>query len=417
MEISKAVWTDEDGSTFDLSLSISKIDKVKRLVFGWATLDNVDLQDDIVTFDASLTAFEKFKGNIREMHQPIAAGRMVEYRPQQYVAEDGNTYNGIFMSAYVSEGAESTWKKVLDKTLSSFSVRGNINKSRMEFRKDLNKTVRIVEDYTMTEVSLVDSGGNQYANVVSFAKDAEGNVVATGDLSTVEIHNVFLCKDDRIVELSKEESLVCQKGHDMKNIGWVENSSADTMEKVNALVQEHISKHAEGGVDVMAEENVNEEAVAAEPEATEETAVAVDEAAGAEEVDVKAAEEAKAAHEAEAVGTAEELEKSLSEAIEELRKSTATTEQVEQIMKDVDGKFEAFQSEFAERFTALEKQQEELTKSLTTVTEGLSTMSKSVDGLQDSSATRKSGDLGGEPEGDVLEKSNKKPGVWQGSIL
>jgi len=394
-----------------LALTISKVDEAKRLVFGWATLDNVDLQGDIVTFDASLSAFEKFRGNIREMHQPIAAGRMIEYRPQQYRTDSGAVYNGIFMSAYVSQGAESTWQKVLDKTLSCFSVRGNINKSRMEFRPDINKTVRVVEDYTMTEVSLVDSGGNELANVVSIVKDVNGNDTVQGDLTTVEMHNVFLCKEDSIVELSKENSLVCQKGHDMKNIGWVEKS-ADTMEKVNALVTEHISKHAEGGVDVMAEE-VKKEVVAVEPEVTEDSAVAVDEAAGAVEV----AEEEKPADEEVAPEAADELEKSLSEAIEELRKSTATTAQVEQIMKDVDGKFEAFQSEFAERFTALEKQQEELTKSLTTVTEGLSTMSKSVDVLQDSSANRKSDSLGGEAEGDELSKSNKKPGVWQGSIL
>ena len=424
MEITKATWTDESGTSFDLAMSISKVDQEKRLVYGWATLDNVDLLDDIVTFEASQNAFAKFKGNIREMHQPIAAGRMVEYRPQQYTDEDGQTYNGIFMSSYVSKGAPSTWEKVLDGTLSSFSVRGKINKSHMEFRPELGKTVRVVEDYTMTEVSLVDAGGNQFANLVSIVKDATGGGHIEGELANVEVHNLFLCKDDRLVEFSTENSLVCQNGHEMKNIGWFEDRSEATMEKVNALVQEHISKNAEGGVDGMADEVKKEESAGAAGEAAEalkvegtEAAAVVDEAAGAEEV--KTDEEPKEEAAAEDGKAADELEKTLTTAIEELRKSTATTEQVEQIMKDVDGKFEAFQNEFSERFSKLEEQQAELTKSLTTVTEGLSTMSKSVDGLQADSATRKSGDLGGEPEGDLSKSNDKdeKSGIWQGSIL
>lgn len=417
MEITKATWTDDDGTSFDMSMEISKVDKAKRLVFGWATLDNLDLQDDIVTFEASQKAFAKFKGNIREMHQPIAAGRMMEYRPQQYHdKESGEVYNGIFMSSYVSEGAESTWKKVCDGTLSAFSVRGNINKSRLVYDATAGKTVRYVDDYTMTEVSLVDAGGNQLSNLVSIVKSVDGVESVEGELSKVEIHNVFLCKheDSSVVELSTNDSLVCQNGHDMKNIGWVEDKTPATLEKINALVQEHNTKNTEGGVDKMAEEtqNVTEEAVTPEKEVTVETAVVVEEAVAAEEV--KPEEESAD----ESVDAAEELEKSLTTAIEELRKSTQTTdERLEQIMKDVDGKFEGFQKDMADRFASLEKAQEELTKSLGSVTEGLSTMSKSVDGLQGDSATRKSGDLGGEPEGDTLSKGNEKSGIWHGSIL
>ena len=52
MEMKKALWS-TDGDTFSLSMSISKVDKVRRLVFGWATVDNPDLQNDVVTFEAS----------------------------------------------------------------------------------------------------------------------------------------------------------------------------------------------------------------------------------------------------------------------------------------------------------------------------------------------------------------------------
>ena len=70
MTISKAQW-DMDGDNVRLSMPFSKVDQERRIVSGFATLDNVDKQADIVTTEASLKAFAKFRGNIREMHQPI----------------------------------------------------------------------------------------------------------------------------------------------------------------------------------------------------------------------------------------------------------------------------------------------------------------------------------------------------------
>jgi hypothetical protein len=79
MTISKAQWS-SDGDNLRLSMPFSKVDKERRIVSGFATLDNVDKQDDIVTADASMKAFAKFRGNIREMHQPLAVGKMVAFR-------------------------------------------------------------------------------------------------------------------------------------------------------------------------------------------------------------------------------------------------------------------------------------------------------------------------------------------------
>ena len=83
MTILKAHW-DSDGDNLRLSMPFSKVDKDRRIVSGFATLDNVDKQDDIVTTDASLKAFAKFRGNIREMHQPISVGKMVSFREDKY---------------------------------------------------------------------------------------------------------------------------------------------------------------------------------------------------------------------------------------------------------------------------------------------------------------------------------------------
>ena len=124
MTIQKAHWNTE-GDNVRLSMPFSKVDKERRIVSGFATLDNVDRQNDIVTPEASMNAFKKFKGNIREMHQPVAVGKMVSFKEDKYFdPETKKMYNGVYVSAYISKGAQDTWEKVLDGTLSGFSIGG-----------------------------------------------------------------------------------------------------------------------------------------------------------------------------------------------------------------------------------------------------------------------------------------------------
>ena len=109
MTISKAQW-DSDGDNLRLSMPFSKVDKERRIVSGFATLDNVDKQNDIVTTDASLQAFAKFRGNIREMHEPLAVGKMVSFKEEKYFdPESKKFYTGVYVSAYVSKGAQASW--------------------------------------------------------------------------------------------------------------------------------------------------------------------------------------------------------------------------------------------------------------------------------------------------------------------
>ncbi len=126
MIISKAHWN-SDGDNIRLSMPLTKVDKERRIVSGFASLDNVDKQDDIVTAEASMSAFAKFRGNIREMHQPVAVGKMVDFKEDKYFDPDTKKfYKGVFVSAYVSKGAQDTWEKVLDGTLTGFSIGGPI---------------------------------------------------------------------------------------------------------------------------------------------------------------------------------------------------------------------------------------------------------------------------------------------------
>ena len=78
MNIEKSYWS-SSGENIHLSVPFTKVNREKRTVSGFATLDNVDQTGDVVTSEASLKAFEGFRGNLREMHTPLAVGKVVSF--------------------------------------------------------------------------------------------------------------------------------------------------------------------------------------------------------------------------------------------------------------------------------------------------------------------------------------------------
>jgi flagellin-like hook-associated protein FlgL len=182
-------------------IAISKVDKEHRLVSGFATLNNLDKQDEVVTTEASVKAFSEFRGNIREQHTKIAAGRMVSYGVEKFFDKvSDKVYDGIFVKAYISRGAQDTWEKVIDGTLSGFSI-GGIIKDYDETETDDGRRIRIVKDYELTELSLVDNPANPLANVVAIEKMADyfSNIEKEQIMEEIE-------KADDVVEASTEVS-------------------------------------------------------------------------------------------------------------------------------------------------------------------------------------------------------------------
>ena len=234
MSILKAQWNTE-GENVRLSMPFSKVDKERRVVSGFASLDNLDRQMDIVTTEASMKAFENFRGNIREMHQPLAVGKMVSFKQDKYFdSESKKFYNGVFVSAYVSKGAQSTWEKVLDGTLTGFSIGGRMNKWDDAFDEKLDSQIRIIKDYDLVELSLVDSPANEFANIMSVEK-VDGVAVIKGDNTTLE--NVFWYSETGIVMVSENEKEISPTtGNEMKNIGFVEKTDNEKINMIKFLV-------------------------------------------------------------------------------------------------------------------------------------------------------------------------------------
>jgi hypothetical protein len=234
MNISKA-HLDTNGDALRLSMPLTKVDKERRIVSGFASLDNLDKQDDIVTAEASLDAFARFRGNIREMHQPSAVGKMVAFKEDKYFdPESKKFFKGVFVSAYISKGAQDAWEKVLDGTYTGFSIGGRMNKWDDAYDEKTDKTIRVIKEYDLVELSLVDSPANQFANIVSVEK-VDGVDVFKGDETILE--NVFWDKESGLVLLSeKEEEVSPTSGTPMKNIGFVEKTDNEKVNMIKFLV-------------------------------------------------------------------------------------------------------------------------------------------------------------------------------------
>jgi len=435
MIINKAHWITE-GNNVRFSMPIGKVDQERRIVSGFATLDNVDKQNDIVTTEASLEAFRKFRGNLREMHQPSAVGKIVSFKEDRYFEPQSKKfYSGVYVSAYVSKGAQDTWEKVLDGTLTGFSIGGNITKSDDTFDEKLDKSVRIIKEYELFELSLVDNPANQFANVISIEK-VDGKNTVSGYLSKTEVRNVFWDSENDIVLMSEDDSADSPtSGKPMKNIGFVEKSDSENTDKIKFLVdsakgirtikmteEENPMTEETTIVDAPGAETVElVENVEVAPEAA---AVAVEEAP----VEVPAEDTADTEPAAEAAPEAEEAPV-VEEANDSVDAVVNATEEVAKAVSSINENLTNALSNLAETVKSMQTTVEAITKSLEAVTGEIKTVSnevkevkgsfnefgKRVDMVEKDTAFRKSGDLG-EIVQEFSETKTQKS-LWGGRFL
>lgn len=411
--------------TFSVEVGLTKIDEEKRLVSGFATLDNLDLQGDIVDFDASVRAFERSRKNVREMHQPIAVGKIVDWKPQEFVDADGTVYKGIYTSVYVSRGAQDTWEKVLDGTLSAFSISGPVNKSVSEMRKGSTKPVKRILDYDLNELSLVDSGGNQLANVFTIQKSAEGVATEVSGIATdVSVDEVLWCENDEMAILSKDEHDTCPNGHDTVRIGWIMSDDPDRLDKMASIVKSYTNnENDKGGVETVSDTvTKSEESVAASLPASaheEAAAEAASEAPVVEAGDTATEVNLNEEEAAEAVETPDESDEwdKISKAVTDLESKvdeglaaqrTTLTEAIERLEKSINDSKEDSVSKLNE----LDTRYNEVKTSLENISSKFEEVSKSLEVLDGETAIKKSNDLGGS-EG----TGTSSAGLWNGSIL
>ena len=437
MTIQKAHW-DTEGDTVRLSMPFSKVDKERRVVSGFATLDNVDKQADIVTTDASLKAFAKFRGNIREMHQPTAVGKMISFKEDKYFDPEAKKfYSGVYVSTYISKGAQNTWEKVLYGTLSGFSIGGKMNKWDDGYDEKMDSKIRIIKDYDLVELSLVDNPANQFANVLSVEK-VDGVDMIKGESLDTPIENVFWDAESGIVMLSENDSEVSPTSNaPMQNIGFVEKNDNEKTDMIKFLVDSakgintiEIKKEASP----MNEETITEDIVEKSDEVVEESQVAPEADAPTEDaveksdsvedkksddMDEDEAMKSDDMDEDEAMKSKDEVKAEAAPEVDEVSKSNQV---IVDAVTEIQGTLTSAFSDLANTVKALHEQVSALSKSIdsvkTEVTEAkgqFNEFGKRVDAVELDTAFRKSGDLGEivqEAQSEKIEKS-----LWGGRFL
>lgn len=109
-------------------IPLEKIDVEKRLLYGWGSLEEGDAADEIMDYASSKPLFQqwvggaqkrsggKSYGNVRAMHQPIAAGKLVSF-----TADDQR--KGFHVVAKIVDDGE--WRKVQEGIYTGFSIGGS----------------------------------------------------------------------------------------------------------------------------------------------------------------------------------------------------------------------------------------------------------------------------------------------------
>ena len=449
MNIEKAQWS-SDGQNIHLSVPFTKVNRENRTVSGFATLDNVDQTGDVVTAEASIKAFESFRGNLREMHQPLAVGKVVSFKPETYYDQKSQTfYNGVYVTSYISKGAQDTWEKVLDGTLSGFSIGGKIKDSDNEVNKATGEAVRFIKEYDLVELSIVDSPANEMCNIVSIEK-MNGQLIFKGMAADVVTENIFYCEESDSVFISTDKTYSSPvTGKEATLIGWVESSDINKSKEIDKILAsfkksrvplpatQTIAKQAnvQGGnevekLNVKAEDTAVVEATpvaeapAVEAPIVEETVVASDApvvedapaADSAEDADSASVDVFKSVDAPQADAAVEVEEPDFAKMLVDLKgffadtlsKATeANAVQVSEIKETV----ETFSKGVNAQITELAEKHSALSAAVTEIKGTIDGVQKRVDAVEGDTAIKKSSDLGGS----VVPAANKSK--WNGSFL
>lgn len=167
-------------SPFVMYLPITRSDSSERMVYGQATIEQPDAYGTI--FGYCPDAWKKWRGNIREQHDPRkAVGKAIR-------VEHDEQERAIYVGSKISRGAQDTWLKVEDGVLSGYSA--SIVPDP-EFGNDIHKWPKkeyhgkqypYLPRYSVVELSLVDNPATPGCNISII----RANGMATEILDTTE---------------------------------------------------------------------------------------------------------------------------------------------------------------------------------------------------------------------------------------
>ena len=151
-----------------LSVPISKVNEDLREVWGIATTPSLDIQGEIVDYEASKQAFQEWTdgfarvtggeslGNVRSMHQPNPVGKVIAWK-----ADDAAQRIWVGVKISKSPQGDAAWTQVKERVLNGFSIGAPSAERRVEYVNGKPRTR--ITSYKLSELSLVDNPACQDA--------------------------------------------------------------------------------------------------------------------------------------------------------------------------------------------------------------------------------------------------------------
>jgi len=142
----------EDGESCDLNIWTpfveNSINDEQRMVFGHATIFNVvDYDGHRMTRKAvedALPGYAEFR-NVREQHSNKAVGTTPVLKVDDI---------GLYVGAYISEGAQDAWEKIKDGTYKGFSIKGCGKLEEVTIENGIK--VKDITNLYLEEISICD---------------------------------------------------------------------------------------------------------------------------------------------------------------------------------------------------------------------------------------------------------------------
>lgn len=345
-----------ESATFDVEIDPNDIDTSQRIVVGFATLDNLDSSNDIVTAEASMRAFEQFHGNVRLMHESRPVGKVISSQPAVYFdPATGEEHSGIQVSVRISKAAEDVWTMCQDGTLSGFSIGGEVLKASKVYSEQYGKAVKYIDDYRLTELSLVDSPANAFANITAIKKSSD-SYIEEGDqfYTTGKFSKVFEIKTEGGNTMTIKKSI--DETNDSGEIAEETNEVAEAESKpeedqVQEVIEAEEKTAEDNPQEDAANEEANEEETSSEDEKSAEDALDIDEIVGRVLEDIKAYLTESSA----------ELTKKLLEVNENLQKVLTTQSEIsDDLQKTKELTTKSLDRDYSENLGEIEKRLEKI---------------------------------------------------------
>lgn len=153
------------------------LDEDKRIIAGWASTEVVDLHGDLVPIEEIRRGMYNLMargGNILYGHSNKPVGKILEWDVRKH--SEANV-DGLWIVAQIYKDYpldDEVWAMIKRGLLKGFSIGGQGKKAKAFVKGDKSKTVNVVHDLNLMEISIVPTPANPLATIEQVNYIAKG---------------------------------------------------------------------------------------------------------------------------------------------------------------------------------------------------------------------------------------------------